>query len=158
MESNYLNDIQKSPFLFLNDHPWDYFKPISQVLNNSNKDHICDEDTFFATFLSESNIQYINLMVRKTVYNNTCDNYIVTDQKREHIIQIMRGIYNDNAQHLPFEQKEQFAILNKLVIDYCVKTIITELEARFNYMRDKFSLLQLLSQPINTSRSGSKSF
>ena len=158
MESNYLSDVQKSPFLFLQDHPWDYFKPISTTLNNSTSGQICDEETFYRTFLSEMNINYINSMIKKTVYNNSCDNYIVRDQKKEHLEQIMKGLYNDYAQHLPFNQKEQFAVLNKLVIDYCVKAILTEIDVRFKYMRDKFSPLEPLPSPINTSTIGSKSF
>ncbi len=158
MESNYLSDIQKSPFLFLQDHPWDYYKPISNTLNNSTSGQICDEETFFRTFMSERNRDYINLMIKKTVYNNSCDNYIVRDQKREHLEQIMKGLYNDHAQHLPFKQKEQFATLNKLVIDYCVKTILTEINFRSKYMQDKFSPLEPLPAPINTSTTGSKSF
>jgi len=158
MESNYLSDVQKSPFLFLQDHPWDYFKPISNTLNNSTSGQLCDEETFYRTFMSEINRNYINLMIRKTIYNNSCDKYIVRDQKREHLEQIMKGLYNDYAQHLPFNQKEQFATLNKLVIDYCVKTILTEIDIRFKYMRDKFSPLKPLPSPVNTSTVGSKSF
>lgn len=158
MESNYLSDVQKSPFLFLQDHPWDYYKPISNTLNNSTSGQICDEETFYRTFMSEMNRDYINLTIKKTVYNNSCDNYIVRDQKREHLEQIMKGLYNDYAQHLPFNQKEQFATLNKLVVDYCVKTILTEIEFRFKYMRDKFSPRELLPTPTNTSITGAKSF
>ena len=33
MANSYMNDIQKNPFLFLKDHPWDYFTPIANVLN-----------------------------------------------------------------------------------------------------------------------------
>jgi hypothetical protein len=158
MESTYLSDIQKSPFLFLQDHPWDYYKPIANTLNSSTSGQICDEETFYKTFMSERNRDYINSMIKKTVYNNSCDNYIVRDQKREHLEQIMKGLYNDHAQHLPFKQKEQFAVLNKLVVDYCVKTILTEINFRFKYMRDKFSPIEPLPTSVNTSSKGSRSF
>jgi hypothetical protein len=158
MESSYLTDIQKAPFLFLQDHPWDYYKPISDKINNQIEKPICDNETFYRTFMSEKNREYINSMIKKTVYNNSCDKYIVRDQKSEHLEQIMKGIYHDHAQHLLFRQKEQFAVLNKLVINYCVKTILTEIEFRFKYMRDKFSPLEPLPTPINTSIIGSKSF
>jgi len=158
MESKYLSDIQKSPFLFLQDHPWDYFKPISNTLNNSNSGQICDEETFYRTFMSEMNRDYINLMIKKTIYNNSCDKYIVRDQKREHLEQIMKGLYNDYAQHLPFNQKEQFTTLNKLVIDYCVKTILTEIDVRFKYISFSSQPLTPLPTPVNTSIKGSKSF
>jgi hypothetical protein len=98
------------------------------------------------------------MMIKKTVYNNDCNKYIIRDQKEEHLKQIMKGIYNDNAQHLNFDQKKQFNILNKLVIDYCVDTILKELEMRNKFVKDKFSPLELLPPPINTSISGSKSY
>jgi hypothetical protein len=158
MESTYLSDIQKSPFLFLQDHPWDYYKPIANTLNTSTSGQICDDETFYRTFMSEINRDYINSMIKKTVYNNSCDNYIVRDQKREHLEQIMKGLYNDYAQHLPFNQKQQFSVLNKLVVDYCVKSILSEINIRFKYMRDKFSPLEPLPTPINTSTTGSRSF
>ena len=158
MDISYLNDIRKSPFLFLADHPWDYYNSVSTILNNSKNENICDDETFYRTFMSEINMQYINNMIKKTVYNNSCDKYIVRDQKREHLSQIMKGLYNDNAQHLQFNQKEQFGVLNKIVIDYCVGTILSELESRFKYIRDKFSPLEPLPAPINTSSTGSKSF
>jgi hypothetical protein len=158
MESSFLTNIQKSPFLFLADHPWDYYNSVSKVLNESKNGNVCDDQTFYRTFMSEINIQYINNMIKKTVYNNSCDKYIVRDQKREHLEQIMKGLYNDHAQHLQFNQKEQFAVLNKIIIDYCVGTILNELESRFKYIRDKFSPLELLPSPINSTSTGSKSF
>jgi len=158
MESTYLNEIQKAPFLFLKDHPWDYFKPVSETLDKSANVNLCDDETFFKTFMSELNIQYINTMIKKTVYNNNCNKYIIRDQKKEHLKQIMEGIYHDNAQHLDFDQKKQFNILNKLVIDYCVDTILKEIEMRNKFVKDKFSPLELLPPPINTSISGSKSY
>jgi hypothetical protein len=90
MESNYLSDVQKSPFLFLQDHPWDYYKPISDTLNNSTSGQICDDETFYRTFMSEMNRDYINSMIKKTIYNNSCDNYIVRDQNTYHLEQIMK--------------------------------------------------------------------
>ena len=158
MENSYMQDIQKNPFLFLKDHPWDYFTPIANVLNTSKSGNICDDETFLRTFMSESNMDYINNMIKKTVYNTSCDKYIIRDQKQEHLQQIMKGIYNYNAQHLPFNQKEQFNILNNLVIDHCVKNILNEINVRFKFIQYQNTPLEPLPQPINTSTSGKKSF
>ena len=158
MDNSFMNDIQKNSFLFLKDHPWDYFTPIANVLNTSKSGNLCDDETFLRTFMSELNMEYINNMIKKTVYNSSCDKYIIRDQKQEHLEQIMKGIYNYNAQHLPFNQKEQFDILNNLVIDHCVKNILFEIDVRFKYIRDKNTPLEPLPQPINTSTTGKKSF
>jgi hypothetical protein len=155
MESNFLTNFQKAPFLFLNDHPNDYYTKVSKVLDNK-KNNICYDENFQKTFFSESNIKIINILIKKTVYNNTCNKYIIRDQKREHLYQIMKGIYQDYAQHLGFKQKEQIEILNKMVIDYCVDIIIKELEFRTNYLRDVFEPRRLIPSPISTSLSGTK--
>jgi len=153
-----MTDIQKNSFLFLKDHPWDYFTPIANALDTSKSGNICDDETFLRTFMSQSNIEYINNMIKKTVYNNSCDNYIIRDQKQEHLEQIMKGIYNYNAQHLPFNQKEQFNILNNLVIEHCVKNILAEINVRFKFIEYQSTPLKPLPQPINTSTSGKKSY
>ena len=156
MESNFLSDIQKAPFLFLQDHPFNYFKPIANTLEQTVNDNKCYDELLIKAFYSSLNIDFINKTITKTVYNNTCEKYIVTEQKIEHIMQIMDGIFHDYSQHLPFKLNEQIKILNKLVIDYCTSRIITEIEVRNNYLRDKFSPLVLLDAPISTSLIGSK--
>ena len=153
-----MNDIQKNPFLFLKDHPWDYFTPIANVLNTSKSGNLCDDETFLRTFMSQSNIEYINNMIKKKVYNTSCDKYIIRDQNQDHLQQIMKGIYNVNAQHLPFNQKEQFDILNNLVIEHCVKNILSEINVRFKFIEYQNTPLQPLPPPINTSTTGNKSF
>jgi hypothetical protein len=158
MENSYIQDIQKNPFLFLKDHPWDYFTPIANVLNTSKSGNLCDDETFLRTFMSQLNIEYINNMIKKTVYNSSCDKYIIRDQNQDHLQQIMKGIYNVNAQHLPFNQKEQFDILNNLVIEHCVKNILSEINVRFKFIQYQNTPLQPLPQPINTSTTGKKSF
>lgn len=158
MENSYMQDIQKNPFLFLKDHPWDYFSPIANVLNTSKSGNLCDDETFLRTFMSQLNIEYINNMIKKNVYNNSCDQYIIRDQNEDHLQQIMKGIYNFNAQHLPFNQKEQFNILNNLVIEHCVKNILSEIDVRFKFIQYQNTPLQPLPPPINTSSSGKKSF
>lgn len=158
MENSYMQDIQKNPFLFLKDHPWDYFTPIANVLNTSKNENLCDDETFLRTFMSQLNIEYINNMIKKNVYNSSCDKYIIRDQNEDHLRQIMKGIYNYNAQHLPFNQKEQFNILNNIVIEHCVKNILSEINVRFKFIQYQNTPLQPLPQPINTSSTGKKSF
>ena len=158
MDNSYMNDIQKNSFLFLKDHPWDYFTPIANVLNTSKNENLCDDETFLRTFMSQLNIEYINNMIKKKVYNSSCDKYIIRDQNEDHLQQIMKGIYNFNAQHLPFNQKEQFNILNNIVIEHCVKNILSEINVRFKFIQYQNTPLQPLPQPINTSSTGKKSF
>lgn len=157
MESEYLTDIQKAPFLFLNNHPWDFHTPMKRNLKRTEVKK-CDETFFKKTFFSTNNVEYLQNMTKKTVYNNTCEKYIIRPQKHEHMLQIMEYIFEEHAQHISQGQQEQMTILNKLVVDFCVDAIIDEIKARNNYLRDKFALPSTLPDPESTSVAGTKMF
>jgi hypothetical protein len=155
--NNYAMDIQKAPFLFLQNHPSDFNTPMKKVLGRG-KTTGCDEQIMKNTFFSQMNIDYINNMIMKTVYNNSCEKYIIRKQKSAHLFQVMESIWEDHAQHMLTGQKEQIRILDKLVIDFCVDTIIEEIKTRTLYLRDKFAPPVTLPDPINDSTAGTKSY
>lgn len=155
--NNYMNDIQKAPFLFLQNHPQDFNTPMKRVLSKG-KTIGCDDQIMQNTFFSQLNIDYINNRVMKTVYNNSCEKFIIRKQKSEHLYQIMESIWEDHAQHMSTGQKEQIMILNNLVIDFCVDTILEEIKTRTLYLRDKFAKPMTLPDPINDSIAGTKSY
>jgi len=109
-------------------------------------------------FFSMTNVQIIQNGLRAGVYNYSNKKYIIDEQNADALNIIMRAVYLQNSKNQDYNLTEQIKELNKLVIDYCVKTILVELEARFNYMRDKFAPRELLPNSLNTSTSGSKSF
>jgi hypothetical protein len=157
MDNKYLADIQKAPFLFLQNHPSDFNTPLKKVLNKGRTTE-CDSQVMKNTFFSQTNINYINNMIKKTVYNNSCEKYIIRNQKREHLYAIMESIWEEHAQHLSIGQREQITVLDKLVTDFCVETILEEIGTRNLYLRDKFSAPVTLPEPIRDSNTGSKSY
>jgi len=160
MENKYSTDIQKAPFLYLNAHPSDFHAAMKRTLDKtSNKQSKpCDEYIFKNTFFSAMNVEIINNRIKKTVYNNTCNKYIVPNQKHEHLFQIMDYIFGEYSQNLDRGQKEQMEILDRMVVDFAVDLIIEEIKTRSKYLRDKFSKPRTLPDPINTSSSGTKTF
>jgi hypothetical protein len=154
MESNFLTNFQKAPFLFLNAHPRDYYQKVSTILDKV--ENLCHDEILTKTFFSPQNVKIINNLIKKTVYNNSCSHYIIRDQKTIHLMQIMKGIYNDYSQHFAFNQKEQIEILDKMVVDYCVDIIIKEIGFRINYLKDVFEPRKTIPSPINTSINGTK--
>ena len=157
MDNNYMSDIQKAPFLFLQNHPQDFNTPMRKVLKKG-KTVGCDDQVMRNTFFSQMNIDYINNRIMKTVYNNSCEKFIIRKQKPEHLFQVMESIWEDHAQHLNTQQKEQIAVLDKLGVDLCVDTILEEIQSRTLYLRDKFAAPVTLPDPINDSTAGTKSY
>jgi hypothetical protein len=161
MNNNFENDIQKTPFLFLQYHPDEYFETISKQTNAKPKSdkYKCYVDRFKNTFFSESNITYIQKAIAKNVYERkSCEKYIISEQKHEHLVLIMQSIYDNYAQNIQYNKKEQFQLLNKMVVDYCSDEIVKALKIRMTYLSDKFSKPKVMPDPISTTVTGSKSF
>ena len=55
MDNNYLSDIQKALFLFLQNHPSDFNTPIKKVLNKGRTTE-CDSQVMKNTFFSQRTI------------------------------------------------------------------------------------------------------
>jgi hypothetical protein len=70
---------------------------------------------------------------------------------------IMRGMYLQYAKNNPFNIEGQINELNKLVIDWSVPRIISEIEQYQFYLKDISNLPIPLEKPLNMSSAGSKS-
>ena len=145
-----INDAQQCPFLIAQD---DFFFNVSKELNNFD---INEGDIIKETYYSENNIAIIQNMLQKKIYESTPNKYIIPLQKREHLIQIMDGIYHDYAQHLPFNQKEQVITLNNILVDTCYPYIIKQIDGIYNYVQTINKPLQMLPRPETTSTTGTK--
>lgn len=151
-------DIHKASFLFLQDHPSGFNRSVSTALKHSVTNKGCDWDAMKNTFFSQNNINYINNEIKRSVYNSSCEKFIVRNQKFEHIYKLMEGIWDQHAQHLPNEKQKQIKILNDYTINFGTETILEEIKFRSNYLRDKFSKPVTLPDPINDSVSGTNTY
>lgn len=163
MEGEYLTDLQKAPFLYLSDHPYDFHKPMTKALKSSTSKtsklyNPCNIDVFRNTFFSDANMGYIQEMIKSVVSKKSCGKYKIGNQKYQHLYQIMEGIYEEHAQHLQGHQKEQMMILDKMTIDFCVETVLEEIGFRQSYLRDKYAKPTTLPEPINDSVAGTKAY
>ena len=149
-------DLNNAPFLFLQDHPMEINRAVSDALKRGKRTIGCDDQKMKNTFFSQVNMNYINHELKKNVYNKSCEKFIIRSQKFEHLYNIMECIWNEQAQHFLDNQKLQISILNKKVIDFATETIIEEIRSRGKYLRDKFSPLNVLPEPINDSTAGTK--
>lgn len=158
MENEYLTNIQKAPFLYLSVHPKDFHGPMIKALKKGRTTNPCDMDIFKNTFYSDTNMEYIQEMIKESVKKKSCGKYIIRRQKYQHLLHVMESIFDEHAQHLNTYKKEQMAILDKMVIDFCSDTIYEEINTRQLYLRDKYAKPTTLPEPINDSVAGTKAF
>ena len=68
----------------------------------------------------------------------------------------MRSIYLQYSPNLNKLYKEQIGYLNKLVVEWCVPKILSELEQYKGYIKDIETLPTPIPRPLNMSNTGMK--
>ena len=148
------NHLGNNPFLFLNNHRNDYFNKIKNSINEQNKDHqgYILQDIFFL----DQNVQILQKQIIMEVYKLSNKKYLIKEQNREDINVIMKFIFNEYAQNLPFKIKEQIIELNNKVSNLISKEIVNNLESHQKYIRDSTTQPDLLDRPQNVTSAGNK--
>jgi hypothetical protein len=107
------------------------------------------------TFFSPPNVQIVQNLIRKRVYDETKE--IIDPQSTDELLIVMRSMYLTYGRNEPTKVKEQIAELNKRVADWCVPKITSEMSMYRTYKKDASTLPVPLSHPVNISGSGTKS-
>ncbi len=100
------------------------------------------------TFFSAENIQIIQNGIRAGVYNKSNKQYVVGEQNCDELKIVMRSIFLQYSQNLPSNIPQQVATLNKLVLDYCVKSVYGEAQGYMKYRFDASTLVVPIALPI----------
>lgn len=153
---DYQVDITQAPFLYLNDHPKNYFGALSQALKHPGK--AGDDLEFRNFFMGDRNVAFINNQIMKQVYKQSCHKYIIRAQKYEHLYLVMDQIYENWARHINAYKREELNMLNKLVIDFCAKVAIEEITHRYKSLRSRLAKPSVMPDPVNCSTKGTKSY
>ena len=126
--------------------------------NQSQKKNLKDvEDNILnSTFFSKKNITIIQNSIRHGIYTNSNGKYVISDQSKTQLEIIMRSIYLQYSKNLDYNIKEQIVELNKMVVQFCIPQITSNIKQYLNY-RDTISQApQYMEHPKNVSNSGSK--
>lgn len=117
-----------------------------------------DETPLSRKFFSPENIQTIQVELVQQVYARSGDKKWVIDKQDVNELQIvMRAMYLQYAKNLETDIPGQIYALNKLVIDYCVPKIMTEVEAHFYYLKDISKMPVPMDRSVSLSSAGTKS-
>lgn len=154
---NLLSDVQLGNFLYLNDHPNQYFETIKKQLHDAytkNK-NIDIYNSIKDSFFSARNIDIIQRWVIKEVYLQTNKKLLIPYQNNSILIQLMNDIFVEYAQFLPFNLKEQLFELNSKVVSLITPVIIKNAIGQLNLIRDQNTYITL-DRPINVNNKGSR--
>uniref|UniRef100_A0A6C0JJF3 Minor capsid protein P8 central region domain-containing protein n=1 Tax=viral metagenome TaxID=1070528 RepID=A0A6C0JJF3_9ZZZZ len=100
-------------------------------------------------YFSSKNMTIVQNAIRANVYKMSNQKYIIDEQNVDILNIIMRSIYLQNSLNQPDNLTKQIEDLNKLVIDYCVPRVYSEVEGYIQYKKDASTLAVPLSNPIS---------
>lgn len=99
------------------------------------------------TFFSYENRTIIQNAIKAEIYHLSKKTKIIDIQDTDQLFIIMKGIYLQHSNHIDTNIKEQIMILNKLVVNYAVPRIYTELLSYLKYKIDASTLVVPLENP-----------
>jgi hypothetical protein len=109
-------------------------------------------------YFSEENLKAINNAIRKTVYDKSgSKKYVIDDQSADELTIIMRTMYLQYAQNLPYDIPGQVADLNQKVLDWSVPHIMSAVDHYNYYLNDISHMPVPLARSISLSSAGTKS-
>jgi hypothetical protein len=107
-------------------------------------------------FFSHENIDALQEAIRYKAYRASGGRHVIDRQSDMDLQQVMRGIFNERAQHLKTDVLLQVRTLNEYVLDYVVPRILTEINSYLKYRWDVTTLPVPMDRSTNMSMKGSK--
>jgi hypothetical protein len=107
-------------------------------------------------FFSKNNIDRIQKEMRYTVWIQSGKKYIIDNQSPIELEIVMRAIFLQYSLNQNQDFGKQITYLNKLVLDYCIPNILSEVQQYLGYLDNVQKLPNPLPLPENLSSAGSK--
>ncbi len=109
-------------------------------------------------FFTRRNLESIQKQIRDGVYRASGPKqYKIDDQDVDEIKTIMRAMYLTYAKNNPFQIDAQINELNRLVVEWAVPRIVSEIDQYAFYLKDISHLPIPMEKPLNVSSAGTKS-
>ena len=143
----------ENSFLFLSSHRNKYFEKMKNLVDkDKNPDYIgyILKDVFF----SAENIDIIQKQLILSVYNK--EKIIIPYQNYVSLKVVMRYIFSEYSQNLPFKIKDQVRDLNKRLVDELTPMVIKNANVKLKYLEDSQNPHVPIDLPININSSGNK--
>jgi hypothetical protein len=109
-------------------------------------------------FFSKENATAIQKSIRNAVYvKSGAKQYVIDDQSMDELTIIMRTIYLQYAQNLPYDTTGQISDLNQKVVDWSVPHILSAVDHYNYYLNDISHMPVPLARSVSLSSAGTRS-
>lgn len=147
-----IQDVFKTPFLFLNDHPKDYKSTVNKGLSG-----IACNTGLEKLYFSDRNIRRVQDKIKKAIRDRTNGQFrLDEDQDPRDLHLAMKSVYIEHARPKSGGIVRQVKWLNNQVIDEVIPGIITNVRQYYGYLKDINSPLKPIPRPLNVSSAGRK--
>lgn len=121
-------DASQNSFLFLNDHPDDYFNKYKQKYNNKIQYDVKNY------IFSDDNIEIIQKRLIYDIY--TKYNYVIPFINKKNIINEIQVIYDIYSKKSVININKEINTLNNIIINKLTKSIINNIRTKERYLND----------------------
>lgn len=109
-------------------------------------------------FFSSSNVERIQQLIRKGVYDRSgSKQYVIDNQSADEMKIIMRAIYYQYGRNMTTDILGQIEDLNQKVVNWSVPHILSAVDMYHYYLKDISQLPIPMEQPQHLSRAGTRS-
>ena len=109
-------------------------------------------------YFSRSNVQTLQNLIRKQVYDKSGPKkYVIDDQSVDELTIIMRTMYLQYAQNLPYDIPGQVGRLNELCANWAVPHIMSTIDHYNYYLNDISHMPVPLARSVHLSSAGTRS-
>jgi hypothetical protein len=144
-----IQDIFRTPFLFLNDHHKDYKSTVNETINN-----ISCSSGLHRMFFSDKNTRRIQDKLKRAIYEKTNGQFKSEDQDPRDIDIIMKAVYKEHARFTETGLVREIKRLNQQLVDDTLPGMITNIKQYYGYLKDINSPIKPIPRPLNMSSKG----
>jgi len=148
-----VQDIYRTPFLFLQEHRKNYGNVASTALKG-----IQSESELSKLFFSDENFKRLQKKIKREIFERTGGQFkLDIDQEQRDMFIAMRAVYMEHARFLPGQIVRQVKRLNQKVVDEIAPGMITEIRQHYGYLKEINKPLTPIPRPQNQSNAGRRS-
>lgn len=145
-----VQDIYRTPFLFLQEHHKNYKNMSTTALKG-----IQSESDLSKLFFSDDNMKRIQRKIKQAVFQKTNGEFrLDIDQDQTELFLVMRAIYMEQARFLPGHIVRQVKRLNEKVVSETIGGILTNVKQDYGYLKEINKPLSPIDRPINVNSAG----
>lgn len=117
-----------------NSHRYDFTEDTPSIYTSNFVSGVKETNTY-KLYFSNHNIEYLQDKIIKNVKDCSQGGYDISKQKQDTLLVIMRSIYLQNLKDTGNVENE-VSNMNHLVIEYCVKNIVSNIKNYVHYLND----------------------